>query len=85
MLDFSNSLFVGLFLDVLVFSVKGGEGLSVRWGMGIKYSPVKGTLKRPSQSLLAVTSSLAPSSVMAEVPQKASPGIGCKVGSTHTL
>ena len=45
-LDF---LFVGSFLDVLVFSVAGGEGLSVRWGMGIEYPHVKeGTLKTPS-------------------------------------
>ena len=44
MLDFSNSLFVGSFLGVLIFFVTGGEGLSVRWGMGVEYSCIKNAL-----------------------------------------
>ena len=53
------------------------------------------TSKRPPQKPLAATSSLAPSSVIAEAPESASPEsaspvsaspvIGCKVGSMHTL
>ena len=80
MLDFSNSFFVGL------FSVAGGEGclLDGAWGLNILTSK-KARSKHPPQNTLAATSSLAPSSVMAEVPERASPVIGCKVGSTHTL
>ena len=68
-----------------MFSVTGGEGLSVRWGIGVEYSHGKeGMLKAPSQNPLAVMSSLAPSSVMAKAHERASPVIGCKVGSMHT-
>ena len=67
MLNFVNSFFVGLFLDVFC---NRWRGVSVRWGMGVEYSHVKeGTLK--TSSPLAATSSLAPSSVMAEVPERA--------------
>lgn len=93
MLDFLNSLFVGLFLDVFVFSVTGGEGLSVygAWGLNTPTSK-KAHLKCLPKNPIAMAPSLAPSSVIAEVPERASPVIGCaspvigyKVGSTHTL
>ena len=42
------------------------------------------TSKQPPQKPVAATSSLAPSSVIAEAPESASPAIGCKVGSMHT-
>ena len=86
MLDFLNSLFVGSILDVLVFSVAGGEGLSVRGAGGLNtLTSKKVRSKRPLQNQLVAMSSLAPSFVMAEVPERASPVIGCKVGSMHTL
>ena len=53
---------------------------------GLKtHTSKKAHSKRPPQKPLAATSSLAPSFVMAQVPERASPVIGCKVGSMHTL
>ena len=74
MLDFSNSLFVGLFLDVFVFSVTGEEGLSVygAWGLNTPTSK-KAHLKCLPKNPIAMASSLAPSSVIAEVPERAEP------------
>ena len=80
MLDFPNSLFVGQFLDVFVFSVAGGRGCLFDGARGLKTF----TSKRSPQKPLAATSSLASSSVIAEAPESASPVIGCKVGSMHT-
>ena len=69
------------FFDVFVFPVTSVEGLTIRWSMGIEHSRSKG----PPQKPLAATSSLAPSSVMAEAPESASPVMGCSVGSMDTL
>ena len=45
----------------------------------------KARSKGPPQKPFAATSSLAPSSVMAEAPESASPVMGCSVGSMDTL
>ena len=82
MLDFLNPLFVGLFLDVFVFSVAGGKRLSARRCIGVENSYVKeGAFKVTSPKATCDNSCLAPSSI---VPESASPVIGCKVGPMHT-
>ena len=87
MLDFLNSLYVGLFLDVFVFSVTGGEGLSVygAWELNTPTSKKAHLKCLPPKNPIVMASSLAHPSVIAEVPERASPVIGYKVGSTHTL
>ena len=83
MLDFADSLFVGSFLEVLMFSVASGEGLSIPRSMWVEDPNVeKGTFETTPPE--TTTSSLAPSSIMAEAPESASPVIGCRVGSVHT-
>ena len=54
--------------------------------MGVeKYHVKQDTLKAMSPwKPLAATATLAPSSIMAELPEGASQVIGCKVGSMHT-
>ena len=85
MLNLTDALFIGMLFRVLMLSIAGGDGLVIGGGTGIKIrTSKKARLWRPSQNPLAAISNLAPSSVMAEAPERGSPVTGCRVGSMQT-
>ena len=85
MLNLTDALFIGTLFRVLVLSIAGADGLVIGGGMGLKIQTSKKAHSwRPPQNLLAAISNLAPSSMMAEAPERGSPVTGCRVGSMQT-
>ena len=81
----SYASFVGYFAFIFLVSVASGDVLDVRGGMGVEDMDSKEcTFEQPFQKPSAMTSSLAPYSLIAEAHERASPVISCSGGSMPT-
>ena len=67
----------------MVSIASGDVFLEVAWGLKT-WTPKNACSKRPPQKPSAATSYLAPPSLIAEAPERASPVIDCSGGSMHT-
>ena len=84
--NFEDSLLVSPLLCLLMLAIACcGIGLSVRESAWVENPDIKeGSLISATQSPFAAMSSLAPSCVLADAPERCSPVMGCRCGSMQT-